>query len=259
MELSYKSLTELILFGLNFGLLLGGIAVQLPQIYKIVKNRSVAGLSEVSWVIQVFSTGAYVAFNYVLGYPFMTWGDAFFAVIEYCVIVACCWVYDPAGSNRMFRSGYTVIFLVLTLMTVTKAMPSWLLMSMGVAPMPMVVIARVPQILLNHNQKHTGQLAFESLAMQVAGNTARIISTLVMVPDKIVLMSHVVAAICNGIPLAQVLLYWDNTQKFLKEGQSKKSDAAPSSQGTAESSATKASGAHMVTTKVENRRKLDDD
>lgn len=255
MELTYKDLRELVLFALNFGLLLGGIAVQLPQIYKIVRSKSVAGLSEISWVIQVFSTGSYVAFNYVMGYPFMTWGDAFFAVAEYCAIVVCCWKYDPAGGDRLFRSGYTVVFIFLLFLTVTKAMPSWLLTSMGLAPMPMVVIARVPQILLNYHQKHTGQLAFESLAMQVAGNTARIISTLVMVPDKIVLMSHIVAAICNGIPLAQVLLYWENTQNFLKTAQTKKIDGAVT-QSTTTATAKKS---HIATTKVTNRARIDDD
>lgn len=60
-------------------LLAGGIAVQLPQIAKILRNKSTAGLSESAWVLQSFSTGMYVAFNFIKGYDFMLWGDSMFA------------------------------------------------------------------------------------------------------------------------------------------------------------------------------------
>eukprot|EP01053_Blabericola_migrator_P004948 Blabericola_migrator_1__4947@NODE_257_length_10777_cov_171_650047_g215_i0_p5_GENE_NODE_257_length_10777_cov_171_650047_g215_i0NODE_257_length_10777_cov_171_650047_g215_i0_p5_ORF_typecomplete_len254_score32_90PQloop/PF04193_14/1e07PQloop/PF04193_14/3_1e10MtN3_slv/PF03083_16/0_00066MtN3_slv/PF03083_16/1_4ER_lumen_recept/PF00810_18/0_38_NODE_257_length_10777_cov_171_650047_g215_i025503311 len=251
---SVDALKQVVLTGLNTGLLLGGIAVQLPQIYKILANKSVAGLSEISWVVQVFSTGAYVAFNYILGYPFMTWGDAFFAVLEYCIIVGCCWVYAPPADARLrqLRMAYCATGLILTVMTLTKIMPGWLVTVLGIAPMPMVIAGRLPQIMLNHQQKHTGQLSVESLAMQVAGNSARIISTLVMVPDLVVLMSHVVAMIFNGIPLVQVLMYWENTQKFLKKGEFKKDDDKKKEREVTVPKTNK-------TVKVQNRKRLEDD
>jgi len=69
------------------------------------------------------------------------------------------------------------------------------------------LMARVPQIILNHRQKHTGQLAFLSFALAFLGNLARVFTTLVKLSDPLTLASHLIAATLNGIIVGQILFY----------------------------------------------------
>ncbi|EZG78175.1 putative mannose-P-dolichol utilization defect protein 1 [Gregarina niphandrodes] len=140
----------------------------------------------------------------------MTWGDALFADIEYCVIVALIWRYHRGAvpeSTANLRKLSLAAFLTLLILTLTRKCPSWLLTLFGVAPMPMVVMGRVPQILCNFRNKSAGQLSLPSLVMQCGGNFARIISTLCLVPDALVLASHSIAFLFNLAPLLQLVYY----------------------------------------------------
>jgi len=68
-------------------------------------------------------------------------------------------------------------------------------------------MARVPQILLNSRQQHTGQLAFLSFALAFLGNLARVFTTIVKLSDPLTLASHAIAASLNGVIVGQVLMY----------------------------------------------------
>jgi PQ loop repeat len=68
-------------------------------------------------------------------------------------------------------------------------------------------MARVPQILLNHRHKHTGQLAFLSFALAFLGNLARVFTTLVKLSDPLTLASHAIAATLNGVIVGQIIFY----------------------------------------------------
>lgn len=142
----------------------------------------------------------------------MTWGDAFFAVVAYCVIVGMIWLYGKdRGALSEFKDNFRkfVVFCFFTtiILTVTKKSPAWFTTLMGLIPMPMVVAGRVPQIIVCFQNKSAGQLSFYSLLMQCAGNFARIISTLALVSDRIVLCSHLTAFIFNAAPLLQLIYY----------------------------------------------------
>eukprot|EP01056_Protomagalhaensia_sp_Gyna25_P003098 Protomagalhaensia_sp_Gyna_25__3097@NODE_2840_length_864_cov_8_367273_g2369_i0_p1_GENE_NODE_2840_length_864_cov_8_367273_g2369_i0NODE_2840_length_864_cov_8_367273_g2369_i0_p1_ORF_typecomplete_len180_score11_60PQloop/PF04193_14/3_6e03PQloop/PF04193_14/2_3e09MtN3_slv/PF03083_16/9_8e03MtN3_slv/PF03083_16/1_3e04MtN3_slv/PF03083_16/0_035Wzy_C/PF04932_15/1_6_NODE_2840_length_864_cov_8_367273_g2369_i0201740 len=179
----------------------------------------------------------------------MTWGDAFFADVQYLIIVLSCWVYGPFNARlQRLRTAYAGLFILLFLLTITRTMPKWLVLLLGMLPTPMVIAGRVPQILLSYREKHTGQLSVESLAMQTAGCSARIVSTLIMVPDRLVLISHVTAAVFAAIPLAQVIYYWDNTKKHLAKGETKKVDPVRASRES-----------NTATTRVQHRKRLEED
>ena len=75
------------------------------------------------------------------------------------------------------------------------------------------LMARVPQILLNSRQKHTGQLALASFALAFLGNVARIFTTLVKVADPLMLASHSIAAALNGTLVFQIFFFAKEVKK----------------------------------------------
>lgn len=72
---------------------------------------------------------------------------------------------------------------------------------------PLLNFSRVPQLILNHKNKSTGELAPSTLILQAAGNLARIFTTIVQVQNNLFLLSCVVAMVFNGALVAQYFMY----------------------------------------------------
>jgi mannose-P-dolichol utilization defect 1 len=64
---------------------------------------------------------------------------------------------------------------------------------------------RLPQILLNLRRGNSGELSVTSTALSVAGNVARVFTTLTLVGDPIILMTALSQLALNGILLGQTL------------------------------------------------------
>ena len=75
------------------------------------------------------------------------------------------------------------------------------------------VAARVPQIVTNAKQKSTGELSLVSVALNWAGNLARVFTTLQSQAAGNVLVGHLLGTLCNGVLLAQILLFISASKK----------------------------------------------
>eukprot|EP01068_Selenidium_serpulae_P011350 Selendium_serpulae@DN5644_c2_g1_i1.p1 len=177
------------------------------------------------------------AYCYLESMPFSTWGDSCFVAVQAVVAVLIYWKYaeEPeearrqtpgqreAAANAEFirrvriSAGYVLVMSLL----LGGFMPSSLNKVVGFAPTPIAVAAKVPQVISNYRQGHTGQLSFLTLLLSFTGCAARLVTTLALVDDPIVLMTWTLSTIANGIPMMQILLYWDNTTKVLNEQQAK--------------------------------------
>lgn len=79
--------------------------------------------------------------------------------------------------------------------------------------------SRGPQILENYRNKSTGVLSLITFVLACAGNYARVFTTLVEVPDKLVLVgcAHqfniVLSAVLNTTILGQIVAYRSNKLK----------------------------------------------
>ena len=96
---------------------------------------------------------------------------------------------------------------------------------LGVCPIVLSVWSRLPQIVLNIRQGHTGQLALITFALSGLGNLARVFTTVKQTPDdKLTLLSMVISAGLNFILVAQIFMYWSATVvATTKVGAAKKS------------------------------------
>lgn len=248
---------------LNVALTVGGGVVQLPQIYRILASKSAEGLSEAAVILNVVATGAFVSYNYLQNFPLLSYGDALLTLIAYIAILLLLWKYNskndlqPAeqlrksASETMKRRQILIGFGVFGALTLTRCIPKTLQTIIGLAPLPLVVAARWPQILLNHRNKHTGALSGLTLTLMCLGNLARIATTVLTsarsqshghghgltslegVKDKLeekwggggkrgvhllgpatfVALSHLTAFVFSAVTLAQIVCYRENTHR----------------------------------------------
>ena len=67
------------------------------------------------------------------------------------------------------------------------------------------VFARVPQIITNWKQGHTGQLSFITWLFTLCGSAARIFTTLQEVNDPFIAGSYIISTSCNALLVFQIL------------------------------------------------------
>ena len=76
----------------------------------------------------------------------------------------------------------------------------------GGLPVVLMLFGRLPQILQNIRQGHTGQLSLITYMLNVAGSGARAFTVMQELDDKIVLTSALSSFVQNAVLVAQILL-----------------------------------------------------
>lgn len=67
----------------------------------------------------------------------------------------------------------------------------------------------------NYQNGHTGQLSAVTVFLLFLGTLARIFTSIQETGDSIIILTFALAALSNGVLAAQVLYYWNVTNKFL--------------------------------------------
>uniref|UniRef100_A0A7S1W9U7 Mannose-P-dolichol utilization defect 1 protein homolog n=1 Tax=Alexandrium catenella TaxID=2925 RepID=A0A7S1W9U7_ALECA len=94
-------------------------------------------------------------------------------------------------------------------------MPPVLLPALGLVQTALGSIARVPQIILNFKQRHTGNQSIITWGLSLGGTIIRVITTAATVNDFVALLGYVIAVVLNGALFAQILLYWNRTNEVI--------------------------------------------
>lgn len=212
-------MVKLVLNLLNYAMFLGGSLIKLPQIISILKTMKVDGVSEASLAMELVACISFCSYNLLKGHPFKTWGEMAMITIQCGVQILLFWLLTKqklAKGPRIFGATSVVVMVV-----AFKQLPEELHVGIGLIPTILGSIARVPQIVMNHRQKHTSNLSIITWGLSGCGNVARIITTMFSISDGIQLFGHVVALLLNWTLVAQILIYKSNTQKFLAEKSTK--------------------------------------
>ena len=67
------------------------------------------------------------------------------------------------------------------------------------------ILARVPQMITNFKQGHTGQPSLITWLCTLAGSAARIFTTLQEVDDVMIALSYIISTTCNAVLVFQIL------------------------------------------------------
>lgn len=208
-------LISLALNVLNYAMFLGGVVVKLPQIIAILRTRTVKGFSEVSLATEFLACLSLCAYNMLVGNPFKTWGEMSLIAIQCAVQIALFWTLSSEQLSMAPRVTGTLAVASTCVFLWMGLLPAALLPALGLMPTVLGAAARVPQIILNHRQKHTGNNSVITWGMSLAGNVIRVITTLAAVNDLISLVGHVSALVLNLTLVLQILAYWFRTNEVV--------------------------------------------
>lgn len=209
---------------LGYAIVAGSSMVKFPQIAKIVKAGTVDGLSAPSIFLEMISTIASFAYYYGLNYPFSTWGENFFLLLQNVAIGALYFHYTKSLGVKSARFvvsaalcaafGIVLYRRALPAVDVPPAACAALGLASckvtceqicGVLPIAIMLVGRLPQIAQNFKQGHAGQLAFATYLLNVAGSGARVFTVMQELDDKLALTAAVSSCLQNFVLVAQIL------------------------------------------------------
>lgn len=192
---------------LSYGIILGAVFVKIPQILNIVRAKSTQGLSPAMYVMENLGYLITVIYNLRHGYPFSTFGESVFLLLQGFALV-CLFAHYNRKVNFTFVAGIGVFASFAYFLYVTATLDQLALFQ--TSTIAVFASSRLPQIRNNFLSGSTGVLSVITVAMNFAGTSARIFTTLQEVDDSVVLLGTISSWLLNTIILLQVIWYWNS-------------------------------------------------
>ncbi|GAX75274.1 hypothetical protein CEUSTIGMA_g2719.t1 [Chlamydomonas eustigma] len=196
--------SEVLAVVIGYLVLAGACFRSIPQIVRMLKEKSAEGLSLTSNVSELLSYTVHIVYNVKQGYPFNTFGDSVPLWFQDVLIVwlilkhqsvpvpmvlggmlvfagICCWLASPYATLEMLNLLQSSNILV------------------GIFGM------KLPQIILNIRRGDSGVLSPTTCLLNVAGNLARVYTTCILTQDRLLLAGILIQGVLNLILLLQAL------------------------------------------------------
>lgn len=138
-------------------------------------------------------------------FPFATYGESVFIMGQNVLLMALIVFFQRLPRRPAFACA--ALYAASLVLLYSKLVPLSVLMALQVCSIPILNLARVPQILLNWRRKSTGELSPVTLGLQLLGNVARIFTTVAQVRDPLMFAGICVATCFNGTLFVQWLHY----------------------------------------------------
>jgi mannose-P-dolichol utilization defect protein 1 len=194
---------------LSYSIVLLSTMLKLPIILNILRAKSTIGLSSISVILENFALCSSFASSMRKGFAFSLWGEVLIVYVQNLIILTLARYYSPKG-----KEDPSLVWL-LTLAVYTAAV----CLVDEISPDLLIIIAtlismtsRIPQLLTNFSQKHTGVLSLVTQTLQCVGVSVRLFTVVVETGDKAQIGSYLIALILNALLFAQVVIYWENTK-----------------------------------------------
>ncbi|XP_011641879.1 mannose-P-dolichol utilization defect 1 protein homolog [Pogonomyrmex barbatus] len=193
--------------GLGLGIIGGSLLVKIPQIVKILKNRSGEGINVFSVLLDLFAITAMSSYSFISRFPFSAWGDGVFLGFQTLIIAVLVMHYNgETAKATAFLSAYlAVIFAANSGLTPIHVL--WACQAMNI---PIVLISKFIQAYTNYVNGSTGQLSAATCFMLFFGSLARIFTSIQETGDATMITMYMCSTLANGIIVAQLLYYWNN-------------------------------------------------
>lgn len=208
--------------GLGMGIIAGSILVKVPQIVKILANKSGEGINIVSVLVDLFAITCHVSYSFVNGFPFSAWGDGSFLMLQTAIIAALVFHYNGATAKAiLFLLAYCGICFV----TMGGITPLEVLWSAQAFNVPIIFIGKTIQAVTNYKAKSTGQLSAVTCLLLFAGSVARIFTSYQETGDSMMILTYCVSTAANAMIVFQLFYYWNSDKEG--KGQQKKGGSSP--------------------------------
>lgn len=201
--------------------------VKVPQIVKILGNKSGEGINVLSVFFDLFAITCHMAYSFVSGFTFSAWGDGLFLAFQTATIAALVLHYGGAPTkSAIFVAAYASIVYVL----MGGLTPIEYLWSAQALNVPILFIGKMMQALTNYKNQSTGQLSAATCFMLFAGSIARIFTSAQETGDFMMILTYCVSTFVNAIIVMQ-LLYYSKNKKTKKTPKSVNKEGAQKKKG----------------------------
>lgn len=188
---------------LGYAILLGSLALKLPQILNIVMTKDVEGLSEIAFYSEVPMGITTVMYNYRQGNPFSSYGETVAILIQNIILVYLLWGFMKPPASAQTKLGVIACFVGVGF--ACNTMRPEILYLLPLSNLPIMIWSRLAQIFTNFKRGSTGQLSFISNFLNFGGTIARIFTTIQEVGwDMSLLSGLAISTALSGILIAQV-------------------------------------------------------
>ncbi|XP_026581322.1 mannose-P-dolichol utilization defect 1 protein [Pseudonaja textilis] len=199
---------------LGFGVVAGSLVVKLPQILKILAAKSAEGLSFNAILLELVAISGTMAYSIAHSFPFSAWGEAFFIMLQ---TVSIGFMVQHFGGQTRRGLAFLFTYFALLALLLSPLTPSVIVTTLQVSNMPTATTSRLLQAATNYRNGHTGQLSAITTFLLFAGSLARIFTSIEETGDLLMVLTYVVSLACHSLILAQVIYYWNATDRLKKE------------------------------------------
>ncbi|PLN82952.1 putative monosaccharide-P-dolichol utilization protein [Aspergillus taichungensis] len=184
--------------------------VKVPQILKLIKSQSSAGVSFVSYALETASLLITLSYSVRNQFPFSTYGETALIAVQDIVVGVLVLTFAGKGAAAatfvavVAASVYALLFDQTLIDAQTMAYLQAGAGALGVA-------SKAPQILTIWQEGSTGQLSAFAVFNYLAGSLSRIFTTLQEVDDPIILYGFIAGFSLNLVLATQMLYYWNSS------------------------------------------------
>lgn len=206
---------------IGLGIIAGSLMVKFPQIIKILNAKSAEGISFLGVFLELLALTAAVAYNYAKGFPFSSWGEGFFLVLQTVTIGFLVLSY---GNQTTQAWSFLLTYCAVLYVLVSGLTPIYVLWLFQASTIPMILSSKIVQARANYLNGSTGQLSAITVFMLSLGSLARIFTSIQETGDLLIIVTFSVAALGNGIIAAQMLYYWNAKPSSRRQQRKKKAN-----------------------------------
>ncbi|KAH7416388.1 hypothetical protein KP509_14G089400 [Ceratopteris richardii] len=195
---------------IGYTIIAASTVCKVPQIYLILKNRSIEGLSVPSFELEVVGFTISLAYCMFKQLAFSAYGELVFLVLQSVIQVGLMYYYSPFGIGKWIKSGF---YCAITPVLMAGNLDPVLFETLYASQHAIFLVSKIPQIKENFQNKSTGQLSFTTNFLNFAGVFARLFTSLQEKAPLSVVVGCILGIITNSIIMWQFLIYRVNKSK----------------------------------------------
>jgi mannose-P-dolichol utilization defect protein 1 len=190
---------------LGYAIIVSSVFLKVPQIWVIVKNRSIKGLSVASFELEVAGFTIALAYCRFKQLPFSAYGEIVFILAQSVVCLGLIYYYSPKLGAATWAK--TALYCAVTPALLGGNLDATLFEALYALQHAIFFFARIPQIIENFQTKSTGQLSFSTNLMSFGGCVVRTFTSVQEHAPVSMLVGCLLGLLTNGVVCAQIMAY----------------------------------------------------